>query len=603
MGTIKRTKNKANAQPRYPRLNFVMALSPALTQAAVLIVAICTRNWMMLAMVAPSLVTSVIFGINTIESGKSEPNPASASAYASSSGAATSGTDNETGTPTSARSSPLSSFSLETLLTGGSSPARDSQTRDAESFSWRWIIHRWLNEHVELSVPIGSTTSHTLSFDLLHHGPHALVGGTTGSGKSVLLQTWCLSLAAHNPPSRLNFVFLDFKGGSTFRLLHHLPHVAGFVSDLSLEHAARALKGLEEELTRREGLVAAHHATDIRELASPPAHLLVVIDEFAALKTALPHYLDHLMRIASQGRSLGIHLVLATQNPQGQISADMKANISLDVCLRVRDALQSQELIGSPLAAQITPQEPGTGYMWNGDDLEYFRCAAPHNLQHCLDTITAAARFLEEPHAHPIFSDPLPAAVSISELGDVDNDKNGTNNDENSGFTQVPVGLVDSGTRLAIWNLDVTHGNIAIIGPSSSGKTTALHTIEAQVSAEKRRVDSLGVSPHFLFVDDADTLFDPMNSDERALDFRKALADRDTTVIFSVSVARLARFPEYCSTRVIFPTYDTATDLIDGIPKELLETYGTVRIKGRAVELTAGKPRLVQFATNHLEGK
>ena len=135
-----------------------------------------------------------------------------------------------------------------------------------------------------------------------------------------------------NGPEHLNFVFLDFKGGSAFRKLERLPHTVGSVCDLDLAHAVRALRALEAELTRREQLSAAVHASDIRDMVNPPPRLIVVIDEFHALKDQLPDYVNRLVRIASLGRSLGMYLIACTQNPMGQVSADMKANMSVSIC-------------------------------------------------------------------------------------------------------------------------------------------------------------------------------------------------------------------------------------------------------------------------------
>jgi S-DNA-T family DNA segregation ATPase FtsK/SpoIIIE len=588
------------------------AFAPILTQAAVLVVAACMKNWMMLAMISPSLLTSVIFAISSTsgaENGKNTVSPESQT-----------DTTQADRTPNSRHA--IGTVPLENLLTA---PDGSHLSFCRETFSWRWVVHRWiLPRQTTMDVPIGMTSGGVINLDLQRHGPHALIGGTTGSGKSVLLQAWCTSLATHNSPRELTFVFLDFKGGSTFRLLHQLPHVAGFVSDLSLDHAVRALKGLEEELTRREGLVAAHNVTDIYELDDPPAHLLVVVDEFAALKTALPDYLDHLMRIASQGRSLGIHLILATQNPQGQISANMKANISLGICLRVRDAMQSQDIIGSPLAASIAPQEQGVGYVWNGEELEHFHCSPARNLQQCIDSVKRASRFLDMPVAHALFSDPLPPRIAISDISDCQ-DASSPQTRLPNGIDEIcgiPVGLVDSGIRLSKWNIDVIHGNIAIIGPKLCGKTTALRTIHSQfwqlAQAKSTQPDKIGSNtafdgeaylplPHprvdsddapraLLLVDDADRLFDPLHTDERSAKFQKALGDPDITVIFTVSTARIVRFPEHCSTRVIFPTGDDATDLIAGIPKDILAALGKQRMPGRAIELSGSKPHVVQFA-------
>lgn len=211
--------------------------------------------------------------------------------------------------------------------------------------------------------------------DLIRQGPHALIAGTTGSGKSVFLETWCLSLACSYPPDRLNFVFLDFKGGATFQKLKHLPHTVGNVSDLNIPHAMRALRALEYELKRREQIVQGSGGNSILHLKDAPAHLIIVIDEFHALRDALPDYIPRLISLAALGRSLGIHVIACTQNPMSQISNDMKANLSLHICLRVRDIMQSLELLDIPHAAALDPRSPGTGYIHDGVQCVPFRSA------------------------------------------------------------------------------------------------------------------------------------------------------------------------------------------------------------------------------------
>ena len=186
-----------------------------------------------------------------------------------------------------------------------------------------------------------------------------MVAGTTGSGKSELLISWCLSLAMQYSPDDLHFVFLDFKGGSTFNALEHLPHTVGNVCDLDLFHAIRALNAIEQELVRREALVSAERVSRFDQLVRPPARLVVVIDEFHALRDRLPDYMQRLNRLASLGRSLGMHLIVCTQYPMGQVHADMKANISLSICLRVTDhACKRPDLLFSePLTQHATQSD------------------------------------------------------------------------------------------------------------------------------------------------------------------------------------------------------------------------------------------------------
>lgn len=260
----------------------------------------------------------------------------------------------------------------------------------------RTICHRWcVASHTSgLRATLGVDASgRPLSVDIDSEGPHAIVAGTTGSGKSVLLQCWCLTLAVTYPPDRLGFVFLDFKGGSALDCLTALPHVRGCVNDLDLSYASRALRALEDELSCREHLAARHHVSDIRQLPDAPAQLMIVVDEFHMLNEQLPGYMDRLLRVASLGRSLGMHLVVCTQNPMVEINASMKANMSLRICLRVQDAMQSQEMIGSALASTIPADCPGTAVLNHEGECVILQCLQPSNIRALTVQIHQSARF------------------------------------------------------------------------------------------------------------------------------------------------------------------------------------------------------------------
>ncbi len=221
--------------------------------------------------------------------------------------------------------------------------------------------------------------------DLRADGPHILVGGTTGSGKSELLQSLIASLAVLNRPDRLCFVLVDYKGGAAFKECADLPHTAGLVTDLDAHLTQRALTSLTAELRRRESLFAAVGAKDLDEyeasLAADPPHpmvprLVLVVDEFRVLAEELPAFLSGLVRIAAVGRSLGVHLVLATQRPAGVISSDIKANVNLRIALRVRDRVDSEDVVDAPDAARLSERTPGRALARRGGgDLEAFQGA------------------------------------------------------------------------------------------------------------------------------------------------------------------------------------------------------------------------------------
>lgn len=229
---------------------------------------------------------------------------------------------------------------------------------------------RWGPDAVT-DVVIGAGYDGDFRLDLRRDGPHALLAGTTGSGKSEFLQTIVASLAVANRPDQLTFVLVDYKGGSAFKDCALLPHTVGMVTDLDTRLVGRALTSLGAELKRREHLLGAPGAKDLEDywalqrrdpsLPTIP-RLAIVIDEFASLKAELPDFVTGLVTIAQRGRSLGIHLVLATQRPSGVISNDIRANTNLRIALRVTDESESRDVIDAPEAAQIGPNQPGRGY-------------------------------------------------------------------------------------------------------------------------------------------------------------------------------------------------------------------------------------------------
>ncbi len=227
---------------------------------------------------------------------------------------------------------------------------------------------RWRVQPRSTSALLGVAAAGPYTVDLRRDGPHVLVGGTTGSGKSELLQTLIASLALGNRPDEMVFVLVDYKGGSAFKECALLPHTAGLVTDLDGHLTARALASLEAELRRRERLLQHLGAKDIEDYQATAGaadarlpRLLLVIDEFKALAEELPAFLDGLVRIAAVGRSLGIHLVLATQRPGGIVSSDIKANVNLRIALRVRDAVDSTDVIDAPAGACHTRTRPWPG--------------------------------------------------------------------------------------------------------------------------------------------------------------------------------------------------------------------------------------------------
>ncbi|WP_299040318.1 FtsK/SpoIIIE domain-containing protein [uncultured Pseudokineococcus sp.] len=235
-----------------------------------------------------------------------------------------------------------------------------------------------------VAVPVGRGPDGPRLLDLVADGPHALVAGTTGSGKSELLRTLVTSLALHHAPEDLSFVLVDYKGGAAFAGVAELPHVSGLVTDLDHHLTARALRSLGAEVARRERLLRAAGAEDLRayrERRRPGdpvlGRLVLVVDEFRVLAEELPDFVDGLVRLAAVGRSLGLHLVLATQRPAGVVGPDVAANVNLRIALRVRDEHDSLDVVEARDAARLSPGVPGRS-LWRvgGGALEEVQVAS-----------------------------------------------------------------------------------------------------------------------------------------------------------------------------------------------------------------------------------
>ncbi len=204
-----------------------------------------------------------------------------------------------------------------------------------------------------------------LWLDLVEDGPHTLIGGTSGAGKSELLQSIVASLAVHHSPTRLNFLFVDYKGGASSTVFAGLPHTVGYVTNLDAELSLRALTSLRAELNRRMRVMEGR-AKDLAEMLEvapdeAPASLVIIVDEFATLVKEVPEFVAGVVDIAQRGRSLGIHLILATQRPSGSVNENILANTNLRISLRMLDRPESTAVIGSPEAADIPVPLKGRG--------------------------------------------------------------------------------------------------------------------------------------------------------------------------------------------------------------------------------------------------
>ncbi|MGW7003162.1 FtsK/SpoIIIE domain-containing protein [Streptomyces sp. NPDC054933] len=386
----------------------------------------------------------------------------------------------------------------------------------------------WRAGGATTTAPIGVGADGTFSLDIRGDGPHALVAGTTGAGKSELLQTIITSLAVHNRPDALNYVLIDYKGGSAFLDCARLPHTVGMVSDLDAHLTERALASLAAELRRREEIFFQAGAKDIEDYTDtrrlrpelePMPRLVLVIDEFASLVAELPDFVAGLVDIARRGRSLGVHLILATQRPAGVVSADIRANTNLRIALRVTDAGESSDVIDSPDAASISKTTPGRMYVRSGAQalvavqsariggrrpgqssrpttsavlLPWASVGRPlpkatddgddgtmqTDLAVLVDAIRTGAQRLGFGEPHSPWLPPLPEQITVAELLE-------TTPPEHGDVPPAVFGVVDVPARQARapLSLDPVNGeHLLIIGGPRSGRSTALRTLAASLA-------------------------------------------------------------------------------------------------------------------------
>ena len=414
---------------------------------------------------------------------------------------------------------------------------------------WQEHAHSPTRGAPALSAVLGVGAQGPVRADLVADGPHALLAGTTGSGKSELLISWLVQLALSRAPDRLTLVLVDYKGGAAFGPLAGLPHTAGVLTDLDPAGTQRALSSLEAEVRRRERILAAHGAKDLSYL--PPQvvvpDLVVAVDEFATLAGEHAEVLESLVRIAAQGRSLGIHLILATQRPQGAVSPAIRANTSLRVCLRVLDAADSRDVLGHDGAARIghhpgrvlvsgaggaqesAPDRQGLGDGASGAPspgsqvLQAPWCGSTREVQRIVDLISRAA----QGHASPWrpWAPALPASISVAEALElvrlrgprapgapgaqqVDGALAPTEPADHAGLSacdddRLLLAVTDLPRQqsLGLWHWRVTRP-LLVLGASRSGRSTVIASAATAALGAGRGVHLCGSTPPVLDASD-----------------------------------------------------------------------------------------------------
>ncbi|MBO0747824.1 MAG: hypothetical protein J2O47_05720, partial [Acidimicrobiaceae bacterium] len=392
------------------------------------------------------------------------------------------------------------------------------------------VVARWRGGGRTTLAPVGVSIEGTFALDLQRDGPHALVAGTTGSGKSEFLQTLVASLALANRPDAIQFVLVDYKGASAFADCAELPHTVGMVTNLDGRETQRALASLEAELHRREACLHELRAADVNTAwENDPrragemglARLVLVIDEFAELVHELPDFVTGLIRIARVGRSLGVHLILATQRPSGVVSAEMRANTGLRVALRMEDPSDSREVLEAASAAGISRSTPGRAYARTGGGarivafqsarvagrrrgavaslpppqvlpLPWSQLGFPvafrgvkagdtgqaTDLHALVELVAKAAEEVGVGRGRSPWLEPLPDQLGLASL--VDRDPEGEKRRRRDPGRWVVLGLSDlpAEQRQVVAEVDLeSDGGLLVFGSGGSGKTTLLRTI------------------------------------------------------------------------------------------------------------------------------
>lgn len=389
------------------------------------------------------------------------------------------------------------------------------------------LSERWEKSVVykSLAAPLGVRSKNQIVYldigDKANaHGPHGLVAGTTGSGKSEILQTYILSMATLFHPYEVGFVIIDFKGGGMANQFKDLPHIIGTITNIDGREINRSLLSIKAELVKRQELFSeagVNHINDYIKLYKagsvkiPMPHLIMIVDEFAELKAEYPDFMKELISTARIGRTLGVHLILATQKPAGVVDAQIWSNSKFKLCLKVQTREDSNEVLKTPLAAEIV--EPGRAYfqVGNNEIFELFQSAysgAPvpqgneakekifsifetnlwgkktlvytnkkTKVQNSESQLQAIVQYVHDYCARQnieplagICLPPLAERISTNEL---------KYQEDNGNSISVPIGIFDDPEQQMQGSVDVdlSKENVYIVGSSQMGKTVLLQTL------------------------------------------------------------------------------------------------------------------------------
>lgn len=424
-----------------------------------------------------------------------------------------------------------------------------------------------------LAAAIGRRIDGDVVVDLVADGPHAMVTGMTGVGKSELLVTWVASIAAAHGPEHVVFVLADFKGGTAFDPLAGLPHVTAVLTDLDEDGARRGVESLTAELRRRERVLAGAGARDIADPAVRMPRLVIVVDEFAALLQEHPDLGAVFTDIAARGRALGMHLILGTQRAAGVIRDALAANCPLRISLRVTDPADSRMVIGSDAAADLEGGALSRGIAFVRRPQDAVADAMRAALTGSDELKTIGARWAHAERSPGPWLPALPTELALQELPPASDG-------------EVLIGVADEPQRQRQPAITLRVGRergLGVIGGPGAGKTALLRTLRVQdqnaftiPSDPEGAWDALAllesgqVAAGLILCDDVDRLLAAYPTD-----YSLAFADR------------LEQFVRAAENRCIVLTAGRATGatsrVLEALPERML-----LRLPTRSEHLAAG---------------